>query len=103
MTNQVAEIVTFKLAPGISEADFTALSQQSEAFVRACPGFRNRRLSQSADGSWTDYVVWQDIEAAQAAAAQFPQQDFAPALMQAIAPDSVVMRHEIIHWQMAAA
>ncbi|MBE1284822.1 MAG: hypothetical protein GJ676_16040 [Rhodobacteraceae bacterium] len=98
MTHAVAEIVTFTLADGISPEDFLRLSQASEAFCRANPGFRHRQLSQGPDGRWTDYVVWADLDTARSAAASFPQQDFAPALMQAITPDSVQMRHETVHW-----
>ncbi|SPJ27263.1 hypothetical protein [Falsiruegeria mediterranea] len=99
---QVAEIVTFTLAPSVSDAEFVALSQASEAFVRSTPGFLHRQLSKGADGRWTDYVIWQDIETAQKVAASFPNQDFAPALMAAIAKGSEQMRHEEVHWQMKA-
>lgn len=100
---QVAEIVTFSLAPGVTEAEFVALSQTTEAFVRATPGFLHRQLSKGADGRWTDYVVWQDMETAQKVAATFAQQAFAPDLIAAIAPDSAQMRHEEVQWQMKAA
>ncbi|MES0824175.1 hypothetical protein [Ruegeria sp. SCP11] len=98
----VAEIVTFTLANGTTPEEFVKLSQASEAFVRSASGFAHRQLSQGEDGRWTDYVVWQDMKAAQDAAAQFPQQDFAPALMEAIQPDSVQMRHENVLWNMTA-
>ena len=100
---QVAEIVTFTLAPGISDPEFVALSQASETFVRATPGFMHRHLSKGADGRWTDYVIWQNMETAQKVATLFPQHGFAPALMAAIAPGSEQMRHEEVHWQMMAA
>lgn len=98
----VAEIATFDLAPGVSDAEFVALSRASEAFVHAAPGFVLRRLSRGSDGRWTDYVIWDSMAAAQAAAAQFPAQGFAPALIAAILPDSMAMRHETIQWSMAA-
>jgi len=101
MEKHVAEIVTFRLAEGVSTAAFTALMQRTEGFVRAQPGFVARWLSEGTDGSWTDYVVWQDMATAQAVARAFTQQDFAPAVMAAIAPDSVSMRHETVRWQMA--
>lgn len=101
MTQNVAETVSFELAPGITADQFIALSKQSEAFVRQNPGFVFRRLSAGEDGRWTDTVIWADMDTAQAAAADFPNQDFAPALMAAIAPDSVQMRHETIHWTVA--
>ncbi len=99
---QVAEIVTFTLANGTTPEDFVKLSQASEAFVRSANGFTHRQLSQGPDGRWTDYVVWTDMKAAQDAAAKFPHQDFAPALMAAIQPDSVQMRHENVLWNMTA-
>ncbi|WP_425082907.1 hypothetical protein [Ruegeria profundi] len=96
----VAEIVTFTLAEGTSPEAFVKLSQSTESFVRAAPGFAHRHLSQGEDGRWTDYVVWQDMKAARTAAAEFPQQEFAPALMAAINPESMQMRHEAVLWKM---
>ncbi|UWQ89955.1 hypothetical protein K3727_14250 [Rhodobacteraceae bacterium M382] len=98
MTNHVAEIVTFKLAPNVSIPDYIALSQKSEAFCRQNPGFRHRQLSRGDDGTWTDYVIWSDMDTARAVAETFTEQEFAPALMAAIVPDSVTMRHETVHW-----
>lgn len=102
MTVAIAEIVTFRLAGDVGADTFLALSRTTEGFVRAAPGFVERRLSLGKDGVWTDYVIWRDMAAAQAAASQFPQQDFAPALMAAIDPDSLSMRHETVHWRMSA-
>ncbi|WP_377187315.1 hypothetical protein [Ruegeria meonggei] len=98
----VAEIVTFELANGTTPEEFVKLSQASEAFVRAAPGFAHRQLSQGEDGRWTDYVIWTDMKAAQDAAAQFPQQGFAPALIAAINPEGMQMRHENVLWNMTA-
>jgi hypothetical protein len=102
MTQPVAEIVTFSLVENVTPADFTATSRQSEKFVRTQPGFVCRQLSQGKDGRWTDYVLWSDMAAAQAAAKLFPAQDFAAALMAAIATDIVHMRHETVLWDMTA-
>ena len=98
----VAEIVTFTLTDGTSPEEYVKLSQASEAFVRSAPGFVHRQLSQGEDGRWTDYVIWTDLNAAQDVAAKFPQQAFAPALMAAIKPDSIQMRHENVLWKMTA-
>ena len=99
----VAEIVTFSLNAGISDAEFVALSQSSQAFVAAAPGFLTRQLSKGEDGTWTDYVLWADADTAHAAAAQFPEQDFAPALIAAIDPATVKLRHEAVTWAMQTA
>ena len=101
MTQNVAETVTFKLNPGVTPEEFVKISQTSEAFVRANPGFIFRRLSCGADGRWTDTVIWKDMETAQQVAKSFGKQDFAPALMAAIAPETVTLRHETIHWTVA--
>lgn len=98
----VAEIVTFHLAEGVSPDAFVKLSRATEAFVRAHPGFLHRQLSRGEDGSWTDYVVWRDMNTAQRVAKAFADQAFAPELMAAIDPETVKMRHEHIHWDMAA-
>lgn len=101
MTQQVAETVTFTLNKGVTPEEFITLSQASEGFVRANPGFIFRRLSCGSDGSWTDTVIWKDMETALKVAEDFGKQEFVPALMAAIAPDSVSIRHETIHWTMA--
>ncbi len=103
MSNPIAEIVTFSLARGISPEEFVAISQQSKAFVHAQPGFLRRQLSRGEDGQWTDYVLWADMTSAKAAAALFPTQDFAPALMAALTSNTVQMRHEQVLWHMTTA
>jgi len=101
MSKHVAEIVTFKLADGVSAEDFVALSQARKGFVRAQPGFLHRQLSRGEDGRWTDYVIWKDMETAQRVAAEFHHQDFCADLMQAIAEGTAHMRHEEVLWDMA--
>lgn len=96
----VAEIVTFKLNDGISDAQFVEISKASEGFVRAAPGFISRQLSKGDDGVWTDYVLWRNMESALAVGKAFPEQPFAPDLMGAIAPGSEQIRHQVVMWQM---
>ncbi|AHD10168.1 hypothetical protein [Phaeobacter gallaeciensis] len=102
MQRHVAEIVTFQLNDGQKEADFIALMQRTEAFVRAQSGFMHRQLTKGADGSWTDYVVWQDMATAQEVAQSFMQQEFAAEVMAAIASDTAKMRHEEVLWSMVS-
>ena len=102
MSKHVAEIVTFELAEGVSAEGFVALSQASESFVRAQPGFLHRQLSCGEDGRWTDYVIWKDMKTAQRVAAEFHQQDFCADLMKAIAEGTAQMRHEEVQWDMAS-
>jgi hypothetical protein len=67
MTGSIAEIVTFKLAKGVNEAALLKASQSAEAFMRTRKGFISRRLTRSAEGIYTDYVVWGNEADAKAA------------------------------------
>ena len=102
MTKQVIEIVTFSLADGVTKEAFLEISKGTEAFVRSLPGFIHRQLSHGEDGRWTDYVTWDSMESAKAAAAAFMADGCTADLMKAILPDSANMRHEALLWDMAA-
>lgn len=97
-SSQVAEIVTFELNEGVSDADYIALNQKSHAYVSYARGFVSRKLSKSADGRWTDYVVWQNLEDAMAAQAGFMDQDFAPDMIGAINAETLRMEHQNVMW-----
>ncbi|GAB5433382.1 MAG: hypothetical protein EpisKO_27520 [Epibacterium sp.] len=103
MTKTVVEVVTFKLNPGVSDADYVAASQKTESFIGAMRGFIDRRLSKGEDGTWMDYVVWADMTAAQDASVQFEQAECAADLMQMIDPKTLMMRHEHQMWTMSPA
>jgi hypothetical protein len=92
----VAEIVTFRLADGIGDARFLDAARATEAFVRAAPGFVARRLTRGDDGRWTDYVEWDSLASAQAAAERIMADPGAADFIGAIAPDSIEMRHEAL-------
>lgn len=94
----VVEIVTCKLNIGVSDQDYIAASQATDAFVRNLPGFVSRSLSKSDDGTWTDYVTWSDMTSAKAATDAFPKNDAAMALVQLIDPSTLVMRHAYCLW-----
>ena len=96
----VAEIVTFRLNAGVDEAQFLSDAQATDAIVRAAQGFITRTLSKGEDGVWTDYILWQTLADAQAAAKTVVNDPaFAP-FGQAIDFETVVMRHEAVQWQM---
>ncbi|MEM7470882.1 MAG: hypothetical protein AAF340_05965 [Pseudomonadota bacterium] len=98
-TFKIAEIVRFRLKPGVSDADYIALNGPSHSYSSALPGFISRSLSKSAEGDWTDYVVWDSMEAAKHAADGFMAQDFAPAMVGAIDESTMEMTHQQILWQ----
>ncbi|MEM8863091.1 MAG: hypothetical protein AAGD96_32675, partial [Chloroflexota bacterium] len=69
MSNQVLEVVVFKLAEGVSDEAFLQAAQGIEAWLETKPGFISRRLSNDGQGSWLDLVEWKSMEEAQTAAA----------------------------------
>jgi hypothetical protein len=92
----VIEYVTFTLVPGATESAFLAAARGTEALVRRQPGFVSRRMSQGADGRWTDAVTWASLtEAGAAAQAVITDPDFAP-FMTLIDGPSAQMRHETL-------
>jgi hypothetical protein len=94
----VAEIVTFRLAAGTSDAAFLAAAQGTAAPLAARPGFLVRRLSRDETGLWTDYVEWTDLPAAQAAAEHLMADPAFGPFMAAIDPQGMVMRHATTLW-----
>lgn len=96
MKNHVIEVVSFKLAKGVSDDDFLATQPSLKKFLDTCEGFINRRLSISEDGLWLDHVEWASMEAAKAAAEDFTQQESLKPLMQAIDMPSVSMHHNLL-------
>ncbi len=96
----IAEIVHFRLADGVTEARFLEATSKMQPLVEAAPGYVSRHLSKNDDGSWTDYLVWTDLEKAEAAAASILSDPKAEDFGQAIDATSVEMRHETIMMQM---
>ena len=90
----VAEIVTFRLAPGTAEAAFLDAARALDPVLRAAPGFSSRRLSCGDDGNWTDHVEWRSLHDATTAAADIMTRPEAAPFMSAIDPATIAMRHE---------
>lgn len=98
----VLEIVTFRLTDGTSDATFLKAAIALRPFLAASEGFRNRRLTKGADGSWSDVIEWQDMATAQAAAARIMAEPAVAPFLAAIAEGSVTMRHEAVQQAMSA-
>jgi hypothetical protein len=99
----VMEIVTFRLTPGTSDADFIAAAKGTERMVAAQPGFIRRSLLRDEAGVWTDTVEWQSLAQAHAAAETLMVDPaFAP-FGAAIDMTSLNMRHLPILWQMGGS
>ncbi len=98
---RVAEVVTFRLRPGVTTADFLAANTTTAAILAATPGLVSRNLSAGPDGRWTDHVIWTDQASAQAAAQSMMADPRVAPFMSAIDPEGMDMRHETLHWQQA--
>ncbi len=96
MTNPIIETVSFMLADGVSGSDFRAEIPASTAFIKARPGFRERRLSCGADGRWLDHIEWASMEAAQSASEAFMQEPSLMGFAQCIDMESADMRHQTL-------
>ena len=92
----VAEIVTFRLAPGMTDPAFLDAARATGSLLAAEPGFLSRRLSKGADGTWTDHVTWTSLSEAEAAADRIMAAPEAQPFLAAIDPASISMRHEPI-------
>lgn len=92
----VAEIVTFTLLAGSDPTAFIEAARATDTIVQAQPGFVSRHLSQGPDGRWTDYVVWADLNAAEAAAQAVMTAPAFAVFSGMIDPEDVQMRHENI-------
>lgn len=95
----IAEIVTFTLIAGADPAAFLDAARATDPIVQAQPGFVARQLSQGSDGRWTDYVLWVDMGAAQAASQAVMQEPAFGAFAAMIDEGALEMRHETIHWR----
>lgn len=93
MQNPVIEIVTFRLAEGVSDAQFLETVPASTEFITAMPGFIARRLSKNEDGTWLEHIEWQSIEQAVAASEAFMKEERLKPMMNAIDGASAKMNH----------
>lgn len=93
---KVAEIVTFRTLPPFTQDEILARAGAVAAFLKTCPGFIVRTLSQGEDGLWTDHVIWRDRQTARAAAEAFMAAPVCAPFMATIDPASVSMRHETV-------
>lgn len=76
---KIVEIVLFKPAPEVSEADVLKTTAMMQAKVVTMPGYIDRQLLKNSDGQWVDLVWWESLEQAQAAAeAIMGDEDLAP-------------------------
>ncbi|WP_445145227.1 hypothetical protein [Dyella sp. Tek66A03] len=62
------EITSFKLAKGVSLADFVRANADVDPWLRQQPGFVSRMLTQQDDGTIADIVIWERASQARSSA-----------------------------------
>lgn len=91
----VIEIVQFRLANGVDRRDFIAAATETMSVLCATDGFLGRSLTEGQDGSWTDYVKWTDMKAAEAAMAASMENAALLPFIQSIDPDSISLSYQV--------
>lgn len=93
MTKHVIETVTFKLNDGVSREEFSTAAKSMSDWIASRPGFVQRRLSCSEDGTWIEHIQWENMEAAKAAAAGIGKEPGNAEFLSAINGPSVQLVH----------
>ncbi|MBD1582852.1 antibiotic biosynthesis monooxygenase family protein [Pseudoalteromonas sp. S16_S37] len=98
MSQNVFEIVEFKLANGVSEADFLPLSDAFQKFLTQQPGFMYRSLATQQDNEgYVDISYWQSAQDLDNCEQAFNSSTVCKEFVALIDKDSIVMtRHAII-------
>jgi len=95
-TTNIIEIVSFKLAKGVSDEAFLKTIPLISVFLKTCDGFILRHLSRGDDGEWVDYVQWANMANAQSASQKFMGDKSLKPFMEKIESTSVNMRHNFL-------
>lgn len=59
--SEALEMTTFRLAPGLTGAEFIKANDDINNYLRRQPGFRWRRITEDDDGTITDIVAWDSV------------------------------------------
>jgi hypothetical protein len=92
----VIEIVTFRLAPGTSVAEFKVLDRAVEVdHVAKQPGFVSRESAAGDDGQWLVIVHWKSVRDAEASMASFASAPAAQRFMAKIDAPTMTMKRYV--------
>lgn len=90
---RVIEVVTFKLKPGVSPSDFSAIDKAVEREqVSKQPGFVSRESAHGAGNEWLVIVRWRSTQDADASMASFEKAPSAAKFMSKIDASTMVMK-----------
>jgi hypothetical protein len=65
---ETLEVTTLRPAPGLSTADFVTANADIDEYLKRQPGFRWRRILETADGTIIDIVAYDSMAHARAGA-----------------------------------
>lgn len=100
MSENVVEIVSFKLYDYADENQFMQNNEGMTAFLQNQPGFLYRSLVKNERTSvWTDIVYWEDQTKAEAAGKAFMESEATRAMIKHIDNNTVDMKHLPVKWQ----
>ncbi len=93
MNDRVIELVSFKLAEGVTSEDFLASIQPTNIFLQTRNGFIRRHLSHNEDGSWLEHIEWETMKDAKDASEALMAEESCHPMMACIEMESVKMSH----------
>lgn len=96
MNGKVIEIVTFKLAAGVSDEAFLQHTELVNSYISNQKGFISRRLSKAADGTYLDHVTWENLSDATTAMDRSMKEASLAPFMQSIDPATVKVDHQSV-------
>lgn len=94
MNMMIVEHCQFKLNEGTEREAFLSTVDNTNDFLRACPGFIHRSLCfDEAKGQWIDILHWDSFDNAHKAGEAFMSAPEAVDFMSLIEENSVIMQH----------
>ncbi|WP_187428641.1 hypothetical protein ROLI_012630 [Roseobacter fucihabitans] len=96
----IAEIVSYRLKPGISIEAAVLAAQGTEAFLRETGAVISRTLSRDDNGVWTDFILWTSLQAAKETEANAMQRPEFARFFAMMAETSVELRYARVMMQM---
>ncbi|MCF6436704.1 hypothetical protein [Pseudoalteromonas sp. MMG022] len=97
MSQNVIEIVKFKLAPGVSEQDFLPLNDAFQTFIDKQSGLLYRSLAKQPNNQgYIDVIYWQSMEDSKRTAEAFNNSTVCMDFLTLIDKQSVDMTHHMI-------
>jgi antibiotic biosynthesis monooxygenase (ABM) superfamily enzyme len=91
--SSVTEVVVFRLKSETDMKSFQSAAAEISTLLQSYPGYLNRELGVTEDGTWIDIVHWTTLNHALTASDQIMADPKAQAFMTYIDEQSVTMHH----------